>query len=68
MVVLPGLDLIVSWNDTRIEGREQENGALKRLIEAVVPRGLSADPEHPQWLRRADGKPFFMCGPGDPED
>jgi len=25
-------------------------------------------PERPQWLMRADGTPFFMCGPGDPED
>ncbi|UCD50604.1 MAG: DUF4038 domain-containing protein, partial [Phycisphaerales bacterium] len=68
MVVLPSLDLIVSWNNTRIEGRDMENEALKHLVEAVVPPRLSVDPEHPQWLRRADGKPFFMCGPGDPED
>ena len=26
------------------------------------------DPEHPQWLKRKGGGPFFMCGPGDPED
>jgi CubicO group peptidase (beta-lactamase class C family) len=68
MVVLPGLDLIISWNNTRIEGREKENQALKQLLDAVEPRGLTVDREHPQWLRHADGKPFFMCGPGDPED
>ncbi len=26
------------------------------------------DAEHPQWLKRKGGGPFFMCGPGDPED
>jgi hypothetical protein len=34
MVVIPGLDLVASWNDTRIEGREMENAALKLLVEA----------------------------------
>jgi len=29
---------------------------------------IIADPEHSQWLKRKDGRPFFMCGPGDPED
>jgi len=38
MVVLPHLDLIVSWNNTRIEGREQENEALKRLLDAAAAR------------------------------
>ena len=28
---------------------------------------ITADSEHPQWLKSGDGKPFFMCGPGDPE-
>lgn len=68
MVVLPGLDLIVSWNNTRIEGREKENEALKLLTNAIVGHRLKADSEHPQWLGRADGESFFMCGPGDPED
>ncbi len=36
MVILPSLDLIVSWNDTRIDGRDMENDALKRLIDSVV--------------------------------
>jgi len=26
------------------------------------------DPENRSWLRSADGRPFFLCGPGDPED
>jgi len=36
MIVVPSLDLIVSWNDTRIDGRDMENEALKRLGEAVA--------------------------------
>ena len=72
MVVLPGLDLIISWNDTRIEGREMENHALKLLKDSVTSTPsqsgrIIADPEHPEWLKRSDGRPFFMCGPGDPE-
>jgi hypothetical protein len=73
MVVLPGLDLIISWNDTKIEGREKENHTLKLLVESVISNeagngGIVVDPEHPQWLKRSDGGSFFMCGPGDPED
>ncbi len=40
MVVLPSLDLIVSWNDTRIDGRDMENEALRRLLGAVTHRDL----------------------------
>lgn len=29
---------------------------------------LIVDPHHPQWLKYYKGGPFFMCGPGDPED
>jgi len=36
MIVIPSLDLIVSWNDARVKGREMENEALRRLIEAVI--------------------------------
>ena len=73
MVVLPGLDLIISWNDTKIRGREMENHTLKLLVDSVTssenPNGrIVVDSEHPQWLKRSDGRPFFMCGPGDPED
>ena len=35
MVILPGLDLIVSWNDSKTRGRERENKALKLLVAAV---------------------------------
>ena len=73
MVVVPALDLIVSWNDTKIRSAEMENHALGLLKEATISAGpgsdrIVADPEHPQWLKRKDGRPFFMCGPGDPED
>jgi len=36
MVVIPSLDLVVSWNDARVRGREKENQALKLLVESVV--------------------------------
>jgi hypothetical protein len=36
MVVLPGLDLIISWNDTKIRGAEMENHALKLLKDSVT--------------------------------
>lgn len=36
MIVLPSLDLVVSWNDTQVKSREMENEALSRLIQAVV--------------------------------
>jgi CubicO group peptidase (beta-lactamase class C family) len=36
MVVLPGLDLIISWNDTKIRGAEMENHTLKLLTDAVT--------------------------------
>jgi hypothetical protein len=35
MVVVPSLDLIISWNDTRIRGAEMENHTLKLLVQAV---------------------------------
>ncbi len=35
MVVVPSVDLIISWNDTKIRGAEMENHALKLLVEAV---------------------------------
>lgn len=31
VVIIPSLELVVSWNDTRINGREMENQALKLL-------------------------------------
>lgn len=34
MVVMPGLDLVMGWNDAHIQSREAENTALKLLAEA----------------------------------
>jgi len=34
----------------------------------AAPGQLVVDPEHRRWLKRKGGRPFFMCGPGDPED
>jgi CubicO group peptidase (beta-lactamase class C family) len=73
MVVMPNLDLIVSWNDTKIQGNKMVNHALKLLKDSVIQsepkdRQIIVDPDHPQWLKRRGGGLFFMCGPGDPED
>ncbi len=35
MIVIPSLDLILSWNDARIRGRDMENQALGLLREAA---------------------------------
>ena len=29
---------------------------------------IIVDPDNPAWLRHEGGPPFFLCGPGDPED
>jgi len=73
MVVLPSQDFIISWNDTKIQGSRMENHTLKLLKDSVTQSGphnsrIIVDPEHPKWLKRSDGRPLFMCGPGDPED
>jgi CubicO group peptidase (beta-lactamase class C family) len=36
MVVIPSLDLIVSWNDADIKSREKENKVLRALVESVA--------------------------------
>ena len=38
MVVLPSLDLVVSWNDANVKSREAENQALRLLVESVEKR------------------------------
>jgi CubicO group peptidase (beta-lactamase class C family) len=37
MVVMPSLDLIISWNDTRISERQMENHVLNLLKDCVLP-------------------------------
>jgi CubicO group peptidase (beta-lactamase class C family) len=34
MVVIPSLDLVISWNDAKVRSRQMENEALKLLVEA----------------------------------
>jgi len=36
MVVIPSLDLIISWNDAGIDSREKENEALRFLVQSVT--------------------------------
>jgi CubicO group peptidase (beta-lactamase class C family) len=36
MVVLPGLGIVTSWNDSKIKSREAENEALRLLVEACA--------------------------------
>jgi CubicO group peptidase (beta-lactamase class C family) len=36
MVVIPSLDMIISWNDTKIRGAEMENHALKILKDSAL--------------------------------
>ncbi|MFN3652238.1 MAG: serine hydrolase [Armatimonadota bacterium] len=36
LVVIPGLDLIVSWNESRVGTREMTNEALQRLVATVT--------------------------------
>lgn len=69
MIVLPSLDLIVSWNDTRIDSREMENEALRRLLEGTSARIASAPGVTPTPAAKERGqlRPLFFCGPGDPE-
>ncbi len=35
---------------------------------APLPGQIIVDPNNPSWLKYQDGGPFFLCGPGDPED
>lgn len=73
MAVLPSLDIIVSWNSSGLPDGALCNDAITLLMDAV----LDADPmseqvmpnsNNPSWLVRRNGSPFYMCGPGDPED
>jgi hypothetical protein len=38
-----------------------------RTNTTALPGQVVVDADHPQWLKRHGGGPFFMCGPGDPE-
>ncbi len=36
MVLIPSLDIVLSWNDAKTRGAEKENQALKLLVESVT--------------------------------
>jgi hypothetical protein len=36
MIVIPSLDIVVSWNDADVDTRDEENTALRLLVAAVV--------------------------------
>ncbi|MEP0844736.1 MAG: serine hydrolase, partial [Phycisphaerae bacterium] len=70
VAVFPSLDLVISWNDTTLGEKRgnPQNEVFKLLMEAVTDGPLVVDAEHPAWLRIQGGRPFYLCGPGDPED
>ena len=47
MVVIPGLNIVMSWNDATVKGREKENRALKLLVESVIPSPAVTGPRGP---------------------
>jgi CubicO group peptidase (beta-lactamase class C family) len=64
MVVLPGPDLIISWNETKIEDREKENHTLKLLVDSVTSNEarsgrIIVDPEHSNGLSAANGRSYI---------
>ena len=44
MIVVPSLDLVMSWNDAHVKSREAENHAFRLLVASVV-RSRKADDE-----------------------
>ena len=56
---------------TRIGGSPLSNllpSTLNRQLIAPASGQVVVDSQNPAWLRYHGGSPFFMCGPGDPED
>ncbi len=39
-----------------------------KLNQLPLSGQIIVDPTNPSWLKYQDGGPFFMCGPGDPEN
>lgn len=73
MVVIPSLDTIISWNDSRVDSRDEQDRALQLLTEACTDRDpmfgqVIRDPARPGVIVRKPGQPLVLCGPGDPED
>ncbi len=72
MVIVPSLDLVASWNGSQMQSAPEQDAALALLAGSAEPAPMhgqvTVDPQHRQWLVRHGVGPFFMCGPGDPED
>lgn len=69
VVAIPSLDLVVSWNDTTLgeKSGNPANEAIRLLVQAAKAGPVVADRQHPAWFKYQGGRPFYMCGPGDPE-
>ncbi len=69
VVVIPSLDLVISWNDTTLGDKpgNPRDEAFRLLMQSMEPGSIIVDPEYPAWLKHQGGGPFYMCGPGDPE-
>ena len=72
LIVIPSYNLILSWNQSSIETDEKQNQSMKLVIQSinhlVSIQGITSDKNNRAHLIRRNGLPFFICGPGDPED
>jgi len=68
MVVLPALDLIVSWNDTPIQSPDMENHALSLLLGAVNEKPGSRDNDSVDVWECADWHTDDVSYTGNPFD
>jgi hypothetical protein len=48
------------------DGPNNKNNGTDEL--GLMPGQITFDPENPAWLSYHQSGPFFMCGPGDPEN
>ena len=44
LAVIPSLDLVLSWNDSRLRGPKMEDQALKALVQSVNRRSVDQPP------------------------
>ncbi len=45
-----------------------DDATVEITVKAPPTGSIVVDPNHPAWFTYDGGGPFFMCGPGDPED
>lgn len=69
MVVIPSLDLIIAWNDSKVKGREKENQALKLLVSSVSEKRkqssmvpLRVHSQNPRYFGDGSGKVIYLTG------